>query len=779
MGFRTILSCTASVAALGGAFAASPVAAQEAANGELAADNSGEIREIVVTARFREENLQTVPIAITAVSGDELAARDARDVTALSNTTPNIYLREGSAAYGKSLQSTIRGIGEADYQFTIEPAIGIYVDDVYHGTVFGGVLGLFDLERAEVLRGPQGTLFGKNSLGGAVRLVSKQASGSNTGYFEASTGSYNRLDVRGAYDASLIEDRLFLRVSGASLSRDGYMKILDFACVNPTQIGNGTAPLSGLLEQRTTDDSCEVGELGDVNTKAARASLRAVISDDLEVTITGDYTRDHTSQSAYKLLSISSTLTSYNNNIAIPQYGIPYDSRFITDSPYTTYAGYQRGRNGLTTPNESNLDQWGVSAKVDWTLADNIGFTSITAWRNYDGFFGRDGDGSPMDVGGSVENLRHRQFSQEARLSGTLFDDRFDWTVGGYYYTATGNYDSWVYFATLNLTQETYDVAESTNYSTFAHVGYKLTDKLKLSGGVRYSDESKGYVFDRVYYETGLRPFALTTADVGYDRVDYRAGLDYQLSDDIFLYGSVSSGFRSGGFNPRPLNANQITAVLPETVTSYEVGAKLDLLDRRLQTNIAVFQTDFTNRQVTAVVPDLSGTPNSLRTNAGSARIRGVEAEVTARPVDGLTLTGMIGYNDFDYIDLGAAANVANGPCMSCKPVGAPELNYSLGAQYDADLGSAGELTLRTDWNWRSRIYYDLPNTYNQSQKPYGLLDARVSWRPHDSGFSLAASVSNITNTFYYTGIGPASTAGIHATPSRPREWSLTARYEF
>lgn len=777
MELKSVLGCTASATVLACLISAAPAAAQEASGQDAARYDSS--NEIVVTARFREETLQTVPIAITAVSGDELAARDARDVTALSNTTPNIYLREGSAAFGKSLQSTIRGIGESDYQFTIEPAIGVYVDDVYHGTVFGGVLGLLDLERAEVLRGPQGTLFGKNSLGGAVRLISKQATGSNTGYVEATTGSYNRIDVRGAFDASLVEDRLFLRVSGASLSRDGYMSILDFACVNPTQTGAGTAPLSYMLDARTAEDDCKVGELGNINTKAVRGSLRAVLTDDLEVTITGDYARDHTAQGAYKLLSISPALTNFNNNIGIPLYGIPYDSRFITDSPYTTYAGYQPGRSGLDTPNVSNLDQWGVSGKIDWALSDNVNFTSITAWRQYDGFFGRDGDGSPMDVGGSVENLRHHQFSQEARLSGLVMDDKLDWTVGGYYYTATGNYDSWVYFATLNLTQFTEDVAESSNYSAFAHIGYAITDQLKFNGGLRYSNETKDYIFDRVYYETGARPFAYKTATVSYDRVDYRAGLDFQLNDDVFLYGSISSGFRSGGFNPRPINEDQVTAVLPETVMSYEVGAKLDLFDRMLQANLAVFQTDFTDRQVTAVVPDLSGTPNSLRTNAGSARIRGVEAEVTLRPAAGLSINGMLGYNDFDYTDLGAAAAVPNGPCATCDPVGSPEFNYSVGAQYDADLGSAGELSFRADWNWRSRIWYDLRNTLSQSQPGYGLLGARVSWKPDSSGLSISASVSNLTNTFYYTGIGPTSTAGIQATPSRPREWALTARYEF
>ncbi|MCW2413047.1 MULTISPECIES: TonB-dependent receptor [unclassified Sphingobium] len=773
MGLKTIFGCSASAAVLASLCVAAPAIAQDAAE---TARTDG---DIVVTARFREERLQTVPIAITAVTGDELVARDARDVTALSNTTPNIYLREGSAAFGKSLQSTIRGIGESDYQFTIEPAIGVYVDDVYHGTVFGGVLGLLDLERAEVLRGPQGTLFGKNSLGGALRLVSKQATGSNTGYVEATAGSYDRMDVRGAFDASLIKDRVFLRVSGASLSREGYMSVLDFACANPGSTGAGTAPLSYLLRQRTTESGCEVGKLGNINTKAARASLRALVSDDLEVTVTGDYSRDHTAQSAYKLLTISPTLTSYNATIGVPLYGIPYDSRFITNSPYTTYAAYQPGRNGLALPNESNLDQWGITGKIDWKLGENISLTSITAWRKYDGFFGRDGDGSPMDLGGSAETLGHHQFSQEVRLSGLMMDDRLDWTLGGYYYTATGNYDSWVYFATLNLTQFTKDISKSKNYSAFAHVGFALTDQLKLNGGLRYSNEKKDYVFDRLYYETGTRPFAYTTADVAYDRVDYRVGLDFKASEDVFLYGSVSSGFRSGGFNPRPLSAAQVTAVLPETVTSYELGAKLNLLDRAVQANFAVFQTDFTNRQVTAIVPDLNGVPNSLRTNAGTARIRGVEAEVTVRPTQGLTLNGMLGYNDFEYTDLGAAAAVPNGPCATCEPVGAPAFNYAVAAQYDIDLGSAGDVSLRADWNWRSRIWYDLRNTLSQSQPGYGLLGARVSWQPDASGLTLSASVSNLTDTFYYTGIGPTSTAGIQATPSRPREWAVTARYEF
>ena len=319
------------VSGIAGAAEVQQAAAADQARAEPTAGEG--LSEVVVTARFKTENLQSSPIAITAVTADQIEARGYVNVTDVAHAAPNVNIESAGSGFGKSAFVSIRGVGQNDFKYTFEPGVGFYIDDVYFGTVFGSIFDLTDINSVEILRGPQGTLFGKNTEGGAVRIFTKKPGGDNTGYFEAGFGSFNRERFRGAYDFALVPDRLFLRVSAGSNRSNGYMDVLDFACANPS--------LAGKLKPVTYVNGCKIGTYGGDNVQVARVALRFLATDKLEFNLAADLTDDHGEEPATKMLVLGGPiLAKYSAAQTIPQYGIPLDSRFLTNSPYTTYGTY-------------------------------------------------------------------------------------------------------------------------------------------------------------------------------------------------------------------------------------------------------------------------------------------------------------------------------------------------------------------------------------------------------------------------------------------------------
>ncbi|HSC13476.1 MAG TPA: TonB-dependent receptor, partial [Gammaproteobacteria bacterium] len=327
-----------------------------------------ELEEIVVTARFREENLQEIPLSISAFSADMLAANGATSVIDVSDWAPNVVIDQLGSGWGPTLAASVRGLGYGDFKATSEPTMTIYVDDVVLGRPTGAILDLLDLERVEVLRGPQGTLFGKNAIGGVMRLISRRpGEGGQGGDIEVTVGDYDRLDIRGAFETTLIEDKLFARVSYVSKERDGWQDNVDFTCqmiangtpqlagINDGVVGwndpDGTGPIVGTpiigvvgsaadnnfaiptrTSSRGTDEGCVVDTLGGESVEAARGALRWVTSDSFEINFVADVT-DQEAESPYDLLTAANPNTplgiNYNNNVALPTWGVPWDQRFL------------------------------------------------------------------------------------------------------------------------------------------------------------------------------------------------------------------------------------------------------------------------------------------------------------------------------------------------------------------------------------------------------------------------------------------------------------------
>src|SRR5690606_33370347 len=565
----------------------------------LAADqvSAQQLEEVVVTARFREESLQQTPLAITALTAETLQANGATNVIDVADWTPNVVLDQMGSGWGPTLAANIRGIGFADHKPTNEQTVTIYIDDVVLGRPTGAVLDLLDLERVEVLRGPQGTLFGKNAIGGVVRMISrKPGEGDGDGNIEVTLGSYDRLDVRGSFETTLVEEKLFSRVSFVSKSRDGYMKNVDYRCAmiragTPELAGVGdgivgwdrvnNVPIMGVpfsrednnfavptrLSDRGSNSDCVVGRLGDQDVKAARAMLRFVPNDVFELNIAADIT-DQNDTSPYELTSriASPPLAQrYNEQTGLPTYGVPYDSRFEAPDPFTTYAGFDdagRVDGGIATPNVNNVEHWGASATLDFYL-DGVDIKLIAARRAFDALFGQDADGSPLAFNHFTNDVDYEQETIELRISGTLFNGRTAWTAG---YFGLESFDLGSTIAMqvpcVNATSciDRVDYVWVDNTGIFVDTQTDLTDRLSLQIGLRNSDDEKLILQERYNrmgeFCCGFENPAIVRAKSS--NTDGMFSIGYQVRDQIHVYATYQEGFRGGGTTARPTATTRI-----------------------------------------------------------------------------------------------------------------------------------------------------------------------------------------------------------------------------
>jgi len=743
------------------------------------------IEEIFVTAQFRETLLQLTPVSITAVTADMIEAKGITDIPEIAAAAPNISLRRANAAFGDTLQAYIRGIGQYDYNYAFEPGVGIYIDDVYHATAFGSVVELFDLERVEVLRGPQGTLFGKNSIGGAIRMISRKPEGDRSGHIEFAYGRFNSVLLRGAYDMPLIQDVLALRLSVLSDSKDGYQDLIDFRCDRPELAGSIPS-----FDSRTPKSNCKVGSYGGKNVQGVRGQLRWRPAERWDVNLSFDYVDDDSEAAANKLLAIGDgasfntepdTITGlppliaflWNPNENIPNFSVPFDARFLDPHPYRTYGTYKDPLRGIDTTRKSLVESWGVSATVDFQIADDFAFKSITAYREYDGEFGHDPDQSPLAAQSIHNFLGNEQFSQEFRFSGSGLQNRLFYTLGAFYMDSESTLRGLVllpiipgaYQGALGFMQD--DLIKTKNKSAFVDATFDLIEGVQIFGGLRYTDENKKYFFDHTP--------SLTITDPGgkpFDRTDYRLGLRWRATDQVMLYLSTSTGFRTGGVNPRPFSDSQFIPYGPEEVTSYEFGAKLDLADQRVTLNTAVFYTDFDARIQTQQTIDADGNPLTAPTNLGTGKIKGFEVELEARPVENLRINAQAGHAKFSSSDEAFVGE---------RVIGTPDWTANAGIQYDIPLGAVGMLSPRLDYTYQSRIDYANDNDPVAATGARGLFNASLSWRG-ESGWRVALHVFNLADKRYYVQkftLLPFGLGTLEGQPGAPREWRISLRREF
>jgi len=760
-----ILAISSGVMALCGGFGvAAPALAQDAA---ASTDDSG--ADIIVTARRREERLVDVPIAVSTFSGEQLAKTGAIDITEIANSAPNVTL-EPSRGTNSTLSAFIRGIGQQDPVSGFEQGVGIYLDDVYLNRPQAAVLDIYDVERIEVLRGPQGTLYGRNTIGGAVKYVTKQLPQDFSVKLRASYGSYDQAD--GVITASApINDLVRVGGSFARLSRGGFGKNLTTGEDNYNKdIWGGRA-------------SIDIGGYG-----------QPVL-----IRISGDYTKD-------------------NSNARGGHRLIP---GLVSGTPVLKDVFDTQG--GLNDPKQY-VKAYGLAINASAQLTDALTFRSISSWRKDDSASPIDFDALPAVDVDVPAYYRNEQLSQEVQL---LWDDggKFQGLLGGYYLTAKADtaFDVRL-FTTLNgFTAFTQANVDTDTFAIFGDFTYDFTDQLSLAVGGRYTwDERKAQILRQNYLGGGSPVFGGAGVAFGAPSTNFsgkatfkkftpRASLSFKPSADHTLYASFSQGFKGGGFDPRGVGANAPTSNAngvpsdaeisdylsfdPETVDSYEVGYKGNMFDGRLYVALAAFHMDYKNVQIPGSVGCTVGgvaTFCGVISNAGKAKFDGVELETTARLAqdfatagDRLSLSGALGYIRADYKEY-ITQIAGRGPVDVAdyrKVQNTPKFTGSATLGYTSPVGE-GDLSFSSTVSYRSKTYqFEIPNPYID-QNGYALFDASLVYTAPGGRWSLGVHGKNLANKKYktsgYTFIAAnAETGALPATiiPTLGKEGTLTAYY--
>ncbi len=758
-----------------------------AATPAMAADaNPNAVGEVIVTAQFREQGLQQTPIAITAINAKMLDQRSEHSIYQVAAQAPNVTLKPAGAAFGSALVGYIRGVGQLDFNFALEPGVGMYVDDVYYATLTGSVVDLLDLDHVEIARGPQGTLAGKNSIGGSIKLYSKKPTGQGGGYFEGTYGSLNRIDARGSADFAIVPDKLFMRISGVTRHRDGYVKRLDFACTHP---GSG-------LPTYAVGNGCELGTEGGQSFNAARVALRWLPSEKVEVNILADATDDNSEVQA-------STITFANNpNPGVALNGVPYDSRFVPTDPYVTYSTFANPggtfanpfggppivKAAYSIPPKNALKEWGVSGDINWQLSDKLSLRSISAYRRFSGDFAEDTDGSPLMLELVENHVDHNQFTQELRLNGTILD-KLDYTVGGFYLRSSSRNSNRVDIPYVPGVGPFFDFLGNDpvlahSKSVFAHGIWHITDKFEIAGGARYSKEDKSYTFSRTNPDGTpniiLGGLSGVTGTYSGSYWDYRADADYHFTSDLMGYVQFSTGTKGGGINPRPFTPAQVGPFGPEKLYAYEAGLKSQLFDHRMRLNLAAFFNDYKDIQLTLLACPTA--PCAKPFNAGEAHVKGVEAETEIHPVNGLSLDGSVSYLDFQYTNLLPGVSGPGGVQLGMVTPYTPKWKWSVGVQYEIQAGDKGSLTPRLDASYQSSVFTNAVNGPANAINAYTILNGRLTWRSAVDNWEASLEVTNLANKYYKLTVFDLSSIGAgftNAQPGMPREWAITVKKTF
>jgi iron complex outermembrane recepter protein len=763
------------------------------------------LAEIIVTAQYRAEPLQQTPIAITAISADDIQARGFNNSSDIGYMVPNASLRPAQAAFGKTQTAFIRGVGQNDFNFAFEPGVGIYVDDVYYPTTMSSQFDLMDIADVEVLRGPQGTLFGRGSIGGAIKYTSKPPVGDNSGFIEGTVGDFHRVDLRAGYDFALIPDKLFARITGMSKKQDGYVNQYDFVCLYPQ--------LSGTLPRMITnrDAGCKIGTMGGTDVNGARAQFRYVATDALTFNLAVDYQRDDSEAAADTLVQAGPLVGGFAtwSNAMQAHYGVPFDSRFVPANRYTSYATFTDPFSGLAFPPKNSLNQKGISGTADWKISDAISAKLILAWRNWNGRFATDQDDSPLDVSvvDGIQQFTYR--TAELRFSGDNFDNRLHWTTGVFYYDGDSNSAQSVNLPGANIAAylanpqanallvNGLDIGNFSNYSYYLHTEYKLVENLTLTLGGRYSRDKKADNFDNTIVKANLNHTS--------SRGDWRIGLNYQVAPHLMLYTSAATGYRPPAFNPRPFQADQFVAVSGENLLAYEVGEKADLLDRKLRVNAAAFYSDYKQRILPtggldclknadgSVVPGplpnpqggpsclVNTIPNTLYVNS-PGKIYGGELEVAFRPIEALTFSANGGLTRF------TSSGTNTGITPNGEPAYVPKWNASFSGEYAFALPDGSTITPRYDAFVQTQICTGAANPaagytgLASCSGGYTLHNIRLQYATKENSWTVAVGIENLTNHFYYLNKFDLTAFGeptVEGQPGPPREWYLTARRNF
>lgn len=737
------------------ALAAAPVQAQsDPAGTEKVGEDKAASGEITVTARRREESLIDVPMAVSAYSAATLENRGVGNISEIAQSAPSVTI-EPSRATNSTLTAFIRGVGQQDPLAGFEPGVALYVDDVYMARPQGALLDVYDVERVEILRGPQGTLYGRNAVGGAIKYVTARIGTVPSMDIRLSAGSYGQIDAVVKANAP-ITDSIRLSIAGATLNRDGYGK-------------NFTTGRDNYNKK----------------VMALRGTLELLPSDGVFIRVSGDYTFDK------------------SNPVAGWR---PYPGGFshtpVTSNVYDTYAGAATNASTLGIGGRNQVEAGGVYGLIEVQASENLTLKSITAWRKDDTKSVIDFDSLAIDDFDAPVVYHNKQFSQELQM--LYSSDKLNGVFGFYYLDAKASNDFDVVLGQLGrlvyhapLTAYTGGSVNTKAWSAFADLTYDLTDQLSVTIGGRYTNDKRSAdIFRANYLGEGSPFFGNTSAIFLAATSDYQASrtfknfsprvvLAYKPSDSLNLYASWSRGFKAGSFDPRGANfatAEVVNGYKPEILDSYEAGIKTKFDGGFL--NLAAFYSDYKDLQVPGSLPidtNGDGIDDSFVgavTNAGKARITGVELEGSYELVPGLRLIANGSLLDPKYkVFMLNGVNVAS----QRRIQNTPKFQSYLALSYAAALG-AGRLNLIGSWSHKSSITQFETPTSDIDQKAYDLFDASIVWKL-DNGLSFGVHGKNLADKRYKTSGYYFPTLGLEKNITAffgpPRTVTFTVGYKF
>ncbi|MDT9000643.1 TonB-dependent receptor [Paucibacter sp. APW11] len=717
------------------ALQALPVSADEPAAGAAAAapaSDAARLDAVTVTARRREESLRDVPVAVTAMGVEALETMNVRNFADLQGLVPSlsIYAARGS---NTTLTTYIRGVGQSDPLWGVDPGVGIYLDDVYIARPQGALLEVFDTERIEVLRGPQGTLYGKNTIGGAVKYVSRPLAKKTEGALTLELGERGQRNVKAALGSASDDGQWRGRVSLASLKRGGFGKNL-----------------------------ADGSDVSNQDTRAARISAGFFPSGSpLSVQLSADDTRDNSNMRGFQRLAA---------NPFDPLKTPPLDSRYDINS-------------GMANANHTNSG--GHALMAGWKLNEAWQARFIHAYRKSDTATAIDFDGLPPKIADVLADYADHSTSNELQLS---FDGGDSSGVIGLYLfdgQAGGRVRNNFFDKAFGTTAGTVYTKSTAGYADW---NWRLTPRLGLNLGLRYTHESKrAVVLNQAFSDASFSKPLLTSSNFDQSLVAKnwapKLALDFKLSANHTVYGSATRGFKSGGYNVRanvlavPESAKPIA---DETIDAFELGLKSVLDEGRLEVNTAIFHNAYRNVQLSVFTsyrrPD--GTPDFFSdfTNAGRARVEGVETEMLWRPARGWTLSGnlaLLNAKYTEYMDRGV--NVA----AQKKFSNTPELQAAFNIEQRSQPSFGGTLRSRVGVSYRSKVYPTTDLSEAIAQGGFSLLNAGVIWE-RDSHWSFGLQGSNLGNKAYRTdGYNIATLGVLTGFYGPPRQLTASASYRF
>ena len=722
-----------------------------AAEGQAADTEQGGLEEIVVTAQKRTENMQDVPVAITALSGSDLAARGVLDPVSIVKTVPGLNVTV-TAGYSGGLNFALRGVGLNTYGAGQEPAVALYQDEFYIAPSTGSQFSMFDNERIEVLRGPQGTLFGRSASGGLVNFINKAPGRKADGNVTIGVGSYGEKLLEAAQNIPLDDDgNNALRASVRYYGSDGFMS------------------------SQTGGDDLEGGD-----TYAGRLQLRLEPSSALRVLLKGEFGKvDSDHSTGFKHI-----------NAYVDDQGI---SRVLgpTDNVYGTPGGDLFGYRDTSSdywstdsgPSLTRIERKLLTGRVDWDLGGAT-LTSLTGYTDIKQRYLEDTDSTSIDFLTFDTHNRSKEWTQELRLSSDPAAD-MKWTVGGFYFKYDVDFDFALSFPTgitpfgiaTPMSARSFANLDRDSYAGFAQLEFPFTSELSLTLGGRVEQENATLGFHQVFTPTeltgavlGAEPFDFSPALNGdLARIDttYLSGgatLTYRFDDDVLLYTSLKRGIKPGGFStPTTSIGVERMKYQEEQLDALEAGIKSDLFDRTVRLNASVYHYWYNDYQAVQY---------SLQTYTGNAiaRVSGIDAEITWAPTHSIELGLSGGYVDATAKDIPLVSS-GNVTYRDRRLPNAPEVSLNGYIRYQTEL-AGGDLSIRLDEVYRSKTYYEIQNHPGLTQDAYHIEDLSIGWTKDD--WSVSATVSNLFNEEYLAFMQDAASLGfIAGTPGKPRWFTL------